>query len=473
MKKSGRLKSGGLCADESKAMLLLKFLFHQQICSDYGRAWSFQKICLAGSGFFCDKSSSGNGRKPKRIKANHTRMKFNHQFQIPEASSLLLAVTFFAGSNTTFGLGFAIPDQDAFATARGNAFVATADDPAAVYYNPAGISQLDGTHLSVGAYGLDYGSTYKNDGNTIKSKNELAVLPQVFSTWSLPKYNLTLGLGTYSPYGLRNSWPSAAPFSGASEMGEMDYFTLNPVVAYQILPTLSLAAGPTLNFSEVDIKETPGPYIVHFRGRDTAAGFNAGLLWHPWEQHSFGITYRSATDMNYNGHGSEGVEPVNIPSQANIHFPQVVAFGYSYRPTTNWNFEADANWTDWTDLRDVNVNPQVSMGVPETIGFNWHPSWMLDFGATRYLGNGWRLSAGYMFSENTVPEADFSAMAPDSNRYIFSLGLGKSYKCFSWDVAYQLGWGPSHYIGAANDPAFNGTYAFFSNAIGINFGYHF
>ena len=40
--------------------------------------------------------------------------------------------------------GFRLPDQDAFATARGEAFAATADNASAIYYNPAGISQLEG-----------------------------------------------------------------------------------------------------------------------------------------------------------------------------------------------------------------------------------------------------------------------------------------------------------------------------------------
>jgi hypothetical protein len=45
--------------------------------------------------------------------------------------------------------GFGLPDQDAFAMGRGEAFVATADNPSAIYYNPAGITQLKGDNLGV------------------------------------------------------------------------------------------------------------------------------------------------------------------------------------------------------------------------------------------------------------------------------------------------------------------------------------
>ena len=43
-----------------------------------------------------------------------------------------------------FAKGFRLPDQDAFAPARGEAFAATADNASAIYYNPAGISKLEG-----------------------------------------------------------------------------------------------------------------------------------------------------------------------------------------------------------------------------------------------------------------------------------------------------------------------------------------
>jgi len=395
------------------------------------------------------------------------KLKTNCKSLIAGFIALVSFVSILTCPSSVFALGFALPDQDAFATARGNAFVATADDPAAVYYNPAGISQLDGMRASLGAYGIVLGSTYKGVAGEINSKTQLAVLPQFFSTISLP-YNFTFGMGTYSPYGLRTEWPDNSILAAAGQTGEIDYVTLNPVIAYQIIPSLSIAAGPTLNYSEAEFKFNPG-FVDNIRGRDTAAGFNAGILWHPLEQHSFGVTYRSATDMNYEGHGTLPPGPINIPTAANVHFPQSVAFGYSFRPTTNWNVEVDATWTDWTQLQMVNINP-----LPEALVFDYHPSWIYGFGATRYLGKGWKLSGGFMYSENTVPDNTFNPLVPDSDRYIFSVGVGKQYKQFSWDVAYQLGWGPTRTVN--NDgtyPVANGSYDFLSDAITINFGYHF
>lgn len=145
----------------------------------------------------------------------------------------------------------------------------------------------------------------------------------------------------------------------------------------------------------------------------------------------------------------------------------------TYRPTTNWNFEADVNWTDWSGLKTVPVVASPALPPSDSLNFNWTPSWMLDFGVTRYLGSGWRLSGGYMYSENSVPDANFNPLVPDSDRHIFSLGVGKKCGRFSWDAAYQLGWGPARSVGGDAAVAPDGKYEFLSHALTINIGYHF
>ena len=76
--------------------------------------------------------------------------------------STLLACAAALAPLSALALGIRIPDQDAAATARGEAFAATADNPSAIYYNPAGITQLDGQNIRLGFYGMDLGSHFKN-----------------------------------------------------------------------------------------------------------------------------------------------------------------------------------------------------------------------------------------------------------------------------------------------------------------------
>src|SRR5690349_20909073 len=57
-------------------------------------------------------------------------------------------------------IGFRQPNQDPEAIARGNAFVATADNPSAIYYYPARITQLEGQQVRVGIYAVSTGNDY-------------------------------------------------------------------------------------------------------------------------------------------------------------------------------------------------------------------------------------------------------------------------------------------------------------------------
>ena len=69
--------------------------------------------------------------------------------------------------------GFRLADQDAFATARGEAFVATADNPSAIYYNPAGITQLEGNNLRGGIYGIYLDPSYRPPSSAANSGHHL------------------------------------------------------------------------------------------------------------------------------------------------------------------------------------------------------------------------------------------------------------------------------------------------------------
>src|SRR2546430_5637528 len=61
-------------------------------------------------------------------------------------------------------VGFRLPNQDPDGIARGNAFAATADNASAIYYNPAGITQLEGQQLRIGMYLISANSKFTSDG---------------------------------------------------------------------------------------------------------------------------------------------------------------------------------------------------------------------------------------------------------------------------------------------------------------------
>src|SRR5208337_1993486 len=138
--------------------------------------------------------------------------------------------------------GFGLADQDAFATGRGDAVVATADNPSAIYYNPAGIAQLTGNNFRAGLDSIYYQPSFEppngrpNSGQTYYSSDNFAYLPHLFYSYTAKGAPLSFGLGIYSPYGGAMSWPENTGFRSVAISGSLKYITLNPVVAVKLLP---------------------------------------------------------------------------------------------------------------------------------------------------------------------------------------------------------------------------------------------
>lgn len=397
-----------------------------------------------------------------------------------------------------FANGFALADQDAFAAARGDAFVATADNPSAIYYNPAGMAQLDGDNLRGGIFGIYDNSTYKPLGGTTtyNSWDHLSAVPQFFYVHSMNKLPLSFGLGVYFPYGGKIGWPEDTGFRPIAVSASLDYATINPAIAWKILPSLSIGGGPMINYVHLSTSQGyPAPQangpanFFDFKGSGWSAGYNAGIRWQPIKQLAFGATFRSSAWVTLDGQTHYQFPPTSPnDSSANMSmdFPWTVVGGISYRPTPKWNLEFDANYTDWSTLETFNLyqqTPGPNIHQNPLLGyFDWQPSWIYEFGVTRYFGKAWRASAGYAYDENSVPNAHYTPFAADLDRHFFSLGVGFSGKVFNFDITYQLGYGPDRTVTGSQPPLqieseirarANGTYGFFSNAIMVSAGIHF
>lgn len=391
---------------------------------------------------------------------------------------------------TLSATGFRLPDQDAFATARGEAFVATADNASAIYYNPAGITQLEGHNLRGGVYGIHIKTSYDSpSGGSFDNRGGSHAIPQIFYTYSPEKLPVAFGLGIYSPYGLSMEWPEDTGFRSIATETSLKYMTISPVVAWEIVPTLSIGAGMTLNYADIDLRQgfTPFPNNDQFRfhGDDTDIGFNLGLLWKVCSKVNIGATYRSGTKMDFDGHTHTSMNaPVAFFTRSDAHgelpLPQTIVVGISYRPTPVWNLEFNVDWTDWNRINTVTIHQKTpAPGFPADVPLvlNWESSRYYEFGVTRYFGTGWHLSGGYIFNENSVPDANYNPGVTDMDRHFFSVGTGFKGKRFDFDIAYQFGYGPEHKVtGSAVSPAgqsADGRYEYISHAVGLSFGWRF
>jgi long-chain fatty acid transport protein len=397
--------------------------------------------------------------------------------KVGHATRLLVAIALWPAM--AGAVGFRLPNQDPEAIARGNAFTATADNPSAIYYNPAGITQLDGQNIRAGVYFVSAGVDYTSpSGATASPSSEFTPVPQLYYAFTLKDSPLSFGLGVYAPYGLSLDWGQNQPLSTLAEKGSLQYLCFNPVIAYKVLPTLSLAVGPTINYSSASFQRgigiLPGDFFK-VSGDGMGYGFNAGLLWQPHEKWSFGLSYRYSTTVDYHGTSETSPSPPYPPSNAAsavINFPQFVMGGISFRPNDKWNIEIDIDWADWNQVKGIQFYG-TALGSP-VLPLNYKSSFMYEIGVTRQLGKGYYLSLGFFFSENSSPDANFNPIVPDSDLYLGSIGVGYKGKHWGWDVGYQCGFNPGRDVtGDITYPQANGNYKFLNNAFNIAATYKF
>lgn len=390
--------------------------------------------------------------------------------------TLVVSLGVFPAAEKLKAVGFLLPNQDPDAIARGDAFAATADNPSAIYYNPAGITQLEGCNLRVGLYAISPSTQYHSNGGVAAHTDaDFMAVPQIYFVDSLTNYPVAFGLGIYSPYGLALDWGAGNPFQDVAQHGSLLYTTLNPIIAWRVCSTLSIAVGPTINYSRAEFNQSLTPYPFapfpqfKFDGDGWGYGMTAGILWQPHPMVSFGLNYRLATTVDYSG--NIYVEP-GLPStgaKSSINFPQNIVGGISFRPTPNWNFEFDLNWADWHIDKQINFQDPTLAGLIGPIPglrLNMNSSFIYDFGVTRQLGHGFYASVGYIFSENSSPDANFSPLIPDMDLHLGSIGIGHHGERWDWSIAYHFAYGTRNVQNDSYASA-DGKYETFNNAINI------
>lgn len=336
-----------------------------------------------------------------------------------------------------YAAGFRLPNQDAYATARGSAFVATADNASAVYYNPAGMGQLDQEEVRLGSYLINFGIEADISGAEYNNNKKWQAAPQFF--YANPGERFSWGVGVYAPFGLGNEWPSTTPFRTITEKAKIDYVTFSPVGSYQVSEALSLGFGLTYNYTRINIRQgiglAPGDRI-NVSARDTGIGYIASMLWQPSAKHSFGGTYRSSVSHEYEGTTNVSLAPGELSTSFDLDMPDYLLVGYSYRPDPRTNLEVNIEWGGWGKIGTPILTGTALGDVPYP--FEWENGLIYEFGASRSYGD-YIYSVGYDYNQAVQTEEFYNPAVSDTDSHWLNLGIASEGERYQWAVSYQYG----------------------------------
>ena len=356
-----------------------------------------------------------------------------------------------------------IQGQGAAASAMSNAFAAQANDPSALHYNPAGMTQLQGLQFMAGAL-IAGGSTDFTSltGVTAKGdRNGSAAWPppaHTFITANLKDLglmalgDLSAGIGLTVPFGSLTRWPDDGPFRTATTFNTLPLLDIKPTLAYKATENLSLGLGADIyTFSrlvgEGHVEKQsvwpgglgiPAGSKVELSGKDTAAGFNASLLYTAFRNAdgkplaNIGIVYRSQATLHLSGallaNGAKVTD-----ARATLVLPQIMTGAIAIWPIrTNereWKLEMDVDYVGWKSVRnlDVTLGNGVTIAQPQ----NWRSTYAVMLG-TEYkwlvlesLPN-WEMAlrGGYTNQQNQMPDLTYDPGSPSSDLHVVGGGLG-------------------------------------------------
>ena len=421
--------------------------------------------------------------------------------------SVLVVGIMFAG-------GYQLNEQGARAVGMGGAFAATASDPSAIYFNPAGLAFQNGMNILGGINFIMPSTTYSPASGSFMQSGSISTNSQVFTPFNIyGSYQISdqivVGLGIYNPFGLGTQWPdlwgqtlTVAPYYGnylgsyLSVNANIATYYFNPTIAYKINDDLSIGLGVSYVYATVDMtKSIPlgfiNPALNGLNGNNelkgTGNGFNAdlGIIYKPFDKLSLGLSYRMTTKIDFSGNATytnmnalaagfpNGTGTATLPMPGNLYF------GIAYMLSPDLRIEGDFQYVQWSSYDKLQINLPAPAG---TVSYakNWSDEPLLRIGVEYTLNENWTVRAGAI--EDMTPQAANTTepMLPDADRT--DLTIGGSCKISDKlyvDAAYMLvlfadKTAPANFPAAAGTtPTVPGTYSSKANIISINLGYKF
>jgi len=427
-----------------------------------------------------------------------------------------------------WGLPFVIPSaqaqtprlqgQSASAAAMGNAFVAQADDPSALHYNPAGMTQLHGFQTLFGTSligGVTQFTSPTGAQATGDRNGSLAWPPpgHVYLVANLKDLgfsalgDFSAGIGFNNPFGSLSRYPNNGPFNSALTFTTLPLLDIKPTLAYKLNDQLSFGLGADIYtfsglFGEGHLEQKsiwpgglgiPGGSLVEINGSDTTAGFNVSFLYTPYRNSdgkplvNVGMVYRSQATLHLDGQLLAGGTRI-ADARSTFVVPQVLTGGIALWPVRNkereWKLELDVDYTGWKSVR--NLDSRLSNGITVATPANWVSGYTVMIGTEHKWLNPERLPdwdialrAGYWHSQKAIPDQTFNPAIPDGDNHAVSTGIGfmcrdngrflgiipcggsgntLSPKGLGIDLAYQAILYESRTVAGNVNPTVNGTY---------------
>ncbi len=345
-----------------------------------------------------------------------------------------------------FGGGFVRYDGSPRGNVLGAALTASADDPSALYFNPAGITQLAGAQAMCGVSLIMPENTVEALGvRTDMEKNRYAI-PFLYVTQQI-NANWYAGIGVFSRFGLGTEFTQSWPGRYNNYRTKMKEMEANPNIAWRINDRVSIAVGLSVMWLDLSMSRKLPPYggvpetDFHLSGDSWGWGWNLSVQYKPTDWMQLGLAYRSRVDHTIKGTATSNPSSVLYPgtnAKGDITLPDMILFGVNTNLTKTLSIGGGVFWTGWQSYDKLEMAFEQPVGGRSVSSSqkNWK-------NVARYLiamewkaTPNWDVRLGYAYDEAPQRENLLDYVLPENDRHMMSCGIGYHRGAWASDFSY-------------------------------------
>jgi long-chain fatty acid transport protein len=379
--------------------------------------------------------------------------------------SVVLAVALALGSGPVQAANNHVGGVSTKAKAMQNAFTAIADDPSALYYNPAGLVQIEGTRLMLDLEEVRPRLRFERAGVGSARSSRGARDLNVFFSHDLGR--ATFGLGLFAPFAARTSFSTTGAVGAQRHAASLLRLDLAPTLAFELGRDWAIGAGLTAS------RVSGHTDVLGFEESLRGYGFTgqAGVLYRGIDRVQLGLSYRGRMSANVEGRGRiQGVGSDTHDSQ--LRFPDRLSLGAAWEATDAWTLSMNVDWEGWSYLRKFRRdydNPVLKgagnarIDARDAVAFHW--------GAQREIGEHTELRFGYTYQTRAQDTSALVPAMPDFRGQVASLGIGRTLgNGIELEATYEFAHGGSGTRGALFPGRLEASAHFISVGVTIPFG---
>ncbi|MEH0742450.1 outer membrane protein transport protein [Vibrio cholerae] len=370
--------------------------------------------------------------------------------------SLAVAGTLMTSATHVSAAGFQLAEYSA--TGLGRAYAgeaAMADNASAQWRNPAMLTYLKGTQLSVGAVyvdpNVDVSGTTNFYGTEIPANSKDfahdAVIPNFYVSHQYSE-QLFVGAAFGTNYGMETDLGTDFAASHFGNEASVISMEANLNAAYQINDAVSIGGGLRYVMGEGSFGATAptnnayalsqGTTLKYMEGDDTAWGWQLGAAWQIDERNRVGFAYKSAVDLKLTGSANifTGTAIATSTGSIDLTLPATAELASFHQLTEKVAIHASVNWTDWSSFKqlyaDLDTLPSQTIKVE-----NWEDNYRFALGTTYQWDPKLALRAGVAYDMSAVSDKNRTITIPETDRTWLSVGASYAFtKQFTLDGGF-------------------------------------